>query len=107
MTHHSVWDTPRCSVCKTPIKELPTYEYCECEHCEGHQISGYKMGCEHYGAIDLPDVMRTINTYRGNALDDIIRSFKEDRARQETTKDKVRADVEPVIEEVDEPSAEG
>ncbi len=93
----------RCSVCKTPILELPKYKYCECSYCEGHEISGYKMGCKHHGAVDMLDMMNIINSYRSGALDEVIRSYKEDKTQREGTKERVRPVVEEVVEEVNDP----
>ena len=89
----------RCGICNVPIKELPAYEYCECEHCEGHRISGYKMGCEHDGNVNLMDLQKTINHYRSGALDEIVRSYKEDKAQRKGAEERVRPFVAEVPQE--------
>ncbi len=93
-----------CSICKVQILELPAYKYCECEHCEGHQISGFKMGCEHEGNVNLADLQKTINRYRSGALDDIIRGYKKDKAKREGVEKRVRPFVAKGVEEKHEPT---
>ena len=97
----------RCSICKVQILELPAYEYCKCEDCKGHQISKAKMGCEHQGAIDLPDLITTINHYRSEALDEIIRSYKEDAKKNAAYQEAVRPFVESLVKAADKSSKKG
>ena len=70
-------EMPRCSVCGAKVKALPEYKYCGCEFCEGHQVKGWVMGCEHQGSIDVPDMMRQINTFRSGTLDMLMKKAKE------------------------------